>query len=80
MKKNLLLTVLCVIITCSGVLAQERSVTGKVTSAEDGSPLPGVNIVIKGSAVGTVTDVNGLYNLTVPSGVESRLRRKSPFR
>lgn len=68
MKKNLLLTVLCVIITCSGVLAQERSVTGKVTSAEDGSPLPGVNIVIKGSAVGTVTDVNGLYNLTVPSG------------
>src|SRR5687768_15149344 len=63
---KILLTVLCLAITCSGVLAQERTVTGKVTSAEDGSPLPGVNVVIKGTANGTVTDVNGNYSLTVP--------------
>ena len=66
MMKILLLTVLCLSVTCSGVLAQERTVTGKVTSAEDGSPLPGVNVVIKGSAIGTVTDVNGTYSLAVP--------------
>jgi hypothetical protein len=66
MTKFLLLTVMCLSVTLSGVLAQERTVTGKVTSAEDGSPLPGVNVVIKGSAIGTVTDVNGTYSLSVP--------------
>lgn len=62
----LLVTAWCLAITLSGVQAQERTVTGKVTAAEDGSPLPGVNVVIKGSAVGTVTDVNGNYSLSVP--------------
>lgn len=57
---------MCLSVTLSGVQAQERTVTGKVTSAEDGSPLPGVNVVIKGSAIGTVTDVNGTYSLAVP--------------
>jgi TonB-linked SusC/RagA family outer membrane protein len=67
MKNFLLLTLVCLGITCSGVLAQERNVTGKVTSSEDGTPLPGVNVVIKGSAIGTVTDVNGTYSLSVPN-------------
>jgi TonB-linked SusC/RagA family outer membrane protein len=47
--------------------AQERSVSGRVTSTEDGSPLPGVNVVVKGTANGTVTDTNGNYRLSVPS-------------
>ena len=68
MKKFLLLTVVCLGITYGGVLAQEQTVTGKVTSAEDGSPLPGVNVVIKGSAVGTVTDVNGKAKATFTAG------------
>lgn len=46
--------------------AQERTVTGKVTSAEDGSPLPGVNVVVKGTTSGTVTDINGAYSVSVP--------------
>ena len=49
------------------VLAQERSITGKVTSAEDGSGLPGVNVILKGTTTGTVTDIDGNYKLTVPS-------------
>lgn len=49
--------------------AQERTVTGKVTSLEDGSGLPGVNVTVKGSTVGTVTDVNGSYTLTVTGDV-----------
>jgi TonB-linked SusC/RagA family outer membrane protein len=49
------------------VLAQERTVSGRVTSAEDGSGLPGVNVVVKGSSVGTSTDVNGGYAVSVTS-------------
>jgi len=45
---------------------QERSITGKVTSAEDNSGLPGVSVIIKGSNVGTVTDIEGSYTLEVP--------------
>jgi TonB-linked SusC/RagA family outer membrane protein len=47
--------------------AQERTVTGKVTSEEDGSPLPGVNVIVKGSTAGTVTDSEGKYTLSAPS-------------
>lgn len=49
------------------VWAQSRTVSGKVTSADDGSFLPGVNVVIKGTSTGTVTDANGLYSLSVPT-------------
>jgi TonB-linked SusC/RagA family outer membrane protein len=47
--------------------AQERTVTGRVTSSEDGSPLPGVNVVVKGTTTGTVTDADGRYSISVPS-------------
>ena len=49
------------------VWAQDRVVTGKLTSKEDGSALPGVNVILKGSTVGTVTDVDGAYKLAVPA-------------
>lgn len=41
--------------------------SGKVTSTEDGSALPGVNVVIRGTTSGTVTDAEGNYKLSVPS-------------
>lgn len=50
------------------LLAQVRTISGRLTSTEDGSPLPGVNIVIKGTNEGTVTDVNGYYSIQVPIG------------
>jgi len=46
--------------------AQTRVVTGKVTSAEDGMPIPGVSIVVQGTTIGTVTDMDGNYSLQVP--------------
>src|SRR5579871_310088 len=49
------------------VWAQDRVVTGKVTSADDGSPLPGVNVVLKGTTNGTVTDADGGYKINVPA-------------
>ncbi len=44
----------------------EIVVTGRVTSSEDGEGLPGVNVIVKGTSNGTVTDVEGNYSLEVP--------------
>ncbi|RPD93381.1 TonB-dependent receptor [Aureibaculum marinum] len=57
----------CLFLTTAVVNAQERSITGKVTSSDDGMPLPGVNISVKGSTIGTSTDFDGLYSIDVPS-------------
>jgi TonB-linked SusC/RagA family outer membrane protein len=50
----------------SGIFAQNVQITGNVTGSEDGAPLPGVSVVVKGTTVGTVTDFNGYYVLSVP--------------
>jgi TonB-linked SusC/RagA family outer membrane protein len=47
--------------------AQDVDVTGKVTSTEDGSPLPGVSITVKGTTRGTTTNVDGSYRISVPA-------------
>ncbi len=46
---------------------QDRIITGKVTAADDGQPLPGVAITVKGTRVGTATDQSGQYKLVVPA-------------
>jgi TonB-dependent starch-binding outer membrane protein SusC len=61
------LTVLLLFVTSLAV-AQSRTVVGKVTSSDDSSPLPGVNILIKGTSTGTVTDNNGNYSVSVGEG------------
>lgn len=45
--------------------AQQQTITGTVTSADDGSTLPGVSISIKGTTSGTITDIDGNYTLNV---------------
>ena len=60
---------LCVVITtffASSVMAQEKVVSGRVTAEETGSPIPGVNVILKGTTIGTVTDIDGNYQLNVP--------------
>ena len=52
-------------------LAQNVAVTGKVTDSKDGSPIPGVSIVAKGSTSGAVTDASGNFKLSVPSSVKA---------
>jgi TonB family protein len=42
---------------------EAASITGVVISAEDGSPLPGVNVVLKGTTIGTITDDEGKFKL-----------------
>jgi TonB-linked SusC/RagA family outer membrane protein len=48
--------------------AQERSVSGKIVSAEDQASIPGVSILVKGTTLGTITDSEGRYTLSVPNG------------
>ncbi|MFO7659259.1 MAG: TonB-dependent receptor plug domain-containing protein, partial [Bacteroidales bacterium] len=60
MKKNLIIFILSVFIT-GGLLAQVR-VTGKVTN-NSGEPIPGVNVLIKGTNEGAITDLDGRYIL-----------------
>jgi TonB-linked SusC/RagA family outer membrane protein len=66
---------LCVILLTgfclpSPLKAQDATISGTVTSADDNSPLPGVTILVKGTSNGTSTDANGAYRLTVsdPNG------------
>ena len=52
---------------CAVPLMAQQTVSGKVTSAEDGEPLIGVTVLIKGTSQGTVTDFDGQYSIDVPS-------------
>lgn len=47
-----------------GIIAQQV-ISGKVTDATDGQPMPGVNVVVKGTTTGTITDVDGNYSIEV---------------
>src|SRR5688572_9092752 len=48
--------------------SQNRSISGKVTDAKDGTPLPGVSVQVKGQSTGATTDMNGSFSVSVESG------------
>lgn len=50
---------------------QQQTVKGKVTSKEDGDPLPGVSILIVGTTIGAISDLDGTFTIQVPSGNEN---------
>ena len=68
MEKKLLRLLLGMLFLSVQAIAQQKTITGKVTSADDGNALPGVSIKIKGTPDGTVTDVNGLYSIKAGNG------------
>jgi TonB-linked SusC/RagA family outer membrane protein len=70
MKKVLILFLL-LIITGSLVMAQTVRISGQVTSAEDGSEIPGVNVAVKGTTIGVITGIDGRYQLEVPISAET---------
>ena len=51
--------------------ARDFTVTGRVISADDRQPLPGVNVIVQGTTIGVATDVEGRYELTAPSETDS---------
>jgi Ca-activated chloride channel family protein len=67
MKTRIILLALTCMMLASFKFETDRTIMGKVTSAEDGSALPGVNVLLKGTSTGTVTDVQGNYLITIPA-------------
>lgn len=66
--KIILLNLLLLISLCTNArAAADKKITGKVVDSKDSSPLPGVNVLIKGTGVGTSTDANGNYEINVPN-------------
>jgi len=66
MRKFTLLIVILLFTGLQVAFAQQKTITGKVTSKEDGTTLPGVTVVVKGTTIGTVTDAEGKYTILVP--------------
>ncbi len=71
MRKNLLSIMLFLCLAISQVYAQDRTVTGTVTDKGDGSQLPGVSVVVRGTNTGTQTNSNGRFSITLPAGQQS---------
>ncbi|MCC5921589.1 MAG: TonB-dependent receptor [Cyclobacteriaceae bacterium] len=65
LRLTLILLFSVAIFWSQNIYAQERTVSGKVISFEDDEPLPGVNVKIKGTGAGTVTDINGEFSISV---------------
>jgi len=59
MKTRFKLLILSLFVT-SSMIAQDITVTGEVTSTEDGVPVPGVNVIVLGTSRGVSTDFDGL--------------------
>lgn len=65
MPAGLLVFLFSVLLLNSGVQAQSRDVSGTITASDDNTTVPGVNVVIKGTTVGTTTDADGAFKLRV---------------
>ena len=72
MKRKLMLLLTCLFVGIGLVTAQITKVTGTVLSEEDGLPVVGASILVKGTTVGTVTDMDGKFTLSnVPSSAKT---------
>lgn len=67
MKKLNIVWIALVFVCLAFSPSQDRVIKGKVTAASDGSAMPGVNVLLKGTTTATTTDGNGAYEITVPS-------------
>ena len=65
--KRLLRSLFILLCVASSAMAQNRTITGTVTAKEDGLPVPGVSVKVKGTNIGVSTGANGKFSLSVPS-------------
>ncbi len=59
------LMLLCAFVAFANFSYAQRDLTGRVTDSEDGNPIPGVNVAVKGTTMGTITDLDGKFNLQI---------------
>ena len=67
MKRKLLAFLLLGLFAITSAMAQNKTITGRVLGADDGLPLPGVSVRVKGGTAGTTTSGDGTFSLSVPS-------------
>ena len=67
MRKILLLGLMLFLVNAVA-FSQGRVITGTVTSTEDGLGVPGATVLVKGTTIGTATDIDGKYSINIPSG------------
>ncbi len=68
MKKRLLMLFLSVFLLAVQAMAQQVTVTGKITSSEDGQPIPGATVKVKGTSIATQANTNGIYTIKANTG------------
>ncbi len=71
MRKREFLLYIMLLCSMQFLQAQSRIITGTVTAAEDGIKLPGVNVAVKGTTIGAITQMEGVYRIEVPQNASS---------
>jgi TonB-linked SusC/RagA family outer membrane protein len=71
LMKRLTFLIALLVLSSISLLAQVREISGRITDADNGEPLPGVAVTIKGTTVGTITNVDGVYTLSVPADAQT---------
>lgn len=69
--KKLTYLLFCLFLGIGLATAQTRQITGTVISADDGEPIIGASVIVKGTTTGTVTDIDGNFSLSVPSSART---------
>lgn len=69
--KKILSIIFCLLMSITMMMAQTKTVTGRVLSGDDGEPVIGASVVATGTATGTVTDIDGNYSIKVPNNVKT---------
>ena len=69
--KKILLLIAVFAIGLNLVWAQTKEITGKVVSIDDGATVPGASVSLKGTTLGTITDMEGMYRLKVPQDAKT---------
>lgn len=67
LNKSLILSLFFLAFSALSAFAQNRPVSGTVTAGDDGSKLPGVSVLVKGTTTGTTTNENGGYTINAPA-------------
>ncbi|WP_088654122.1 SusC/RagA family TonB-linked outer membrane protein [Geofilum rhodophaeum] len=70
MKKVLLALSFVMVFGLNALVAQTRTITGTVTGSDDGQPIPGASVFVKGTTMGTITQIDGDYTINVPQEAE----------
>jgi len=71
MKRSMYLLVCLLIIGIQATIAQNRTISGHVSSQEDEMGLAGVSVSVRGTTTGTITDANGDYSIAVEDGADA---------